>query len=322
LIIGGGAIGVQHHLPRVRRLLGSKLIKIYEPDEARAEVLAAEFRGDPVVTVHAAIPNEAFQLVIVATPPKFHAAYFKEFAERCDACIIEKPLALTAAECAEIADIARSSRAMVFVPMIRRALGGYRLIAELTQAQAFGRLLSVAATEGGVFSWAATSLGSFSRALNGGGVLMDTGPHTIDVLLQLLDDLECQQAYMDGFAPAVEANCELQLTTAEDVPVTLLLSRNRQLSSEVELTYEDATVTIGVRGSLAKVLRHDGISYNLLPADIDSGKDPSFAELFDLWYRRFVLTGDNHGVGPDEATKTARVIDAAYRLAQPIEGGF
>jgi len=322
LIIGGGAIGVEHHLPRLRRLGGCSHITITEPSPSRRSQLETDFKGDGQIQVVSEAPANAFDIVVIATPPKFHLSYFHQYAPRAATIIIEKPMGLTADECRTIRDDAKQQGTAVFVPMIRRTLSGYGLLRELLRSGRFGSIRQVSASEGGVFSWQAVSLGSFSHELNGGGVLMDTGPHTLDLLLQLFGEMQCGSAYMDGFKPAVEANCELRLTDNDGVEITLLLSRNRNLACEIRIETDKAELAIGIRGNRISVREVDGPEYEIFPTGLSSHDDPGFAELFDDWYRQFPMSEDNTGVGPDEALRLAEISDRAYSIAQPIKGGF
>ena len=322
LIVGAGAIGIDHHLPRIRAILGYPSVQVYDPNPGRLAQLSDLFKGDTGVTLSSDLPERSFDLVVISTPPKFHLDYYRRYAKRCASCVIEKPMAMSLAECNEIADLASSGGARVFVPMIRRTIPGYALMRQLIERQAFGALESVGAYEGGVFAWNAVSLGSFSRDLNGGGVLMDTGPHTLDLLFQIFDSLTCDEAYVDGFPPAVEANRELRLTANGGVPVSLALSRNRNLSGDLVFHCRDAEVRIGVRSNRMRVQWRDGSAYSLIPDTVTDCKDPSFVQLFDAWYTRFLATGENAGMSAEDAAKIAAVIDKAYESAKPIEGVF
>jgi predicted dehydrogenase len=322
LIIGGGAIGVQHHLPRIRGMMGCTDVCIVEPNATRRTELATDFKGDAGIQIVAEPPDTSPDLVVVATPPKFHLAYFQQYVTRSSMIIIEKPMAMSAAECEAILSAAAQHDVAVFVPMIRRTIPGYKLFRDLLHSGRFGAIRRVTASEGGVFSWQAVSLGSFSHALNGGGVLMDTGPHTLDLLVQIFGDLHCEAAWMDGFAPAVEANCELRLTDDAGHEITLLLSRNRNLSCEIRVEAELAELAIGIRSNRLAVREINGPSYDIFPAGSTSHDDPAFAHLFDDWYRQYPLSSTNSGVGPHDALQLARVIDRAYEIAQPIKGGF
>jgi len=322
LIIGGGAIGVEHHLPRLRRLVGCSHITIMDPSPSRRSQLETDFKGDGQIQVISETPANTVDIVVIATPPKFHLSYFRQYAPLAATIIIEKPMGLTADECMTIRNDAREHGTAVFVPMIRRTLPGYGLLRELLQSGRFGSIRQVSASEGGVFSWQAVSLGSFSHELNGGGVLMDTGPHTLDLLLQLFGEMQCNSAWMDGFKPAVEANCELRLTNNDGVEIRLLLSRNRNLACEIRIEAEKAELTIGIRSNRISVREVDGPDYELFPTGLSSHDDPGFAQLFDDWYGQFLMSGDNIGVGPDEALLLAAISDRAYSIAQPIKGGF
>jgi predicted dehydrogenase len=322
LIIGGGAIGVEHHFPRLRRLVGCSHITIMEPSDSRRSHLITDFKGDAQVHLVAEAPSATFDIVVIATPPKFHMSYVRQYVASAGTIIVEKPVGLTADECRTIRDDASQHSTAVYVPMIRRTLPGYELLRGLLQSGRFGPIVRVSASEGGVFSWGAVSLGSFSHDLNGGGVLMDTGPHTLDLLLQLFGEMQCTSAWMDGFKPAVEANCELHLTSHAGVDITLLLSRNRNLACEIRIETEKAELAIGIRSNRISVREVEGGEYEIFPTGLSSYDDPGFADLFDDWYRTFPMSNNNTGVGPDEALQLAEISDQAYSIAQPIKGGF
>jgi predicted dehydrogenase len=327
VLIGGGAVAAGFHLPRLKALPGCTGVTIVEVDAARRGQLHREFARDRAVKIVDSLPADGrFMLGVIATPPKFHLEYLEKLNGRADGVVIEKPVAMNAAEARRVLEISGNGGPRVYVALIRRTLRGFELIRRMRASRQFGALRKVTIAEGGVFHWPAVSLGSFSRDLNGGGVLMDTGPHTIDLLFQVFDGVECRRSWMDadvlGTGEAIEANCTLELFADGSVPVWLSLSRNRYLSNSAVFEFDSARCSVGVRDDVVKVEMQEGTPMYATPDDefVSLGKD--FRGLFDRFYSRFPARGDNGGVSPEESEKVMRVIDAAYANAEPIRGGF
>ena len=326
VIVGGGAVGVDFHLPRLFTLCGMQSVTIIETDARRRTELKGKFAARKDVQVLSALPAERrYDIAVIATPPRLHAPYVEDLKNRCARLLIEKPLAqdLATAE-AMVASLANAA-AQAFVCHIRRALGSFALVRELRRRGTFGRLLSVRMAEGGVFSWKAASIGSFSRELNGGGVLQDTGPHAVDLLCQVFDELKLERAWMDADlhhgARAIEANCVLHLRAEDDIAVELSLSRNRNFSNQAQFEFEGARLALDVRDNSLRLALDEnvGVQGVALGGPLQRLE---YHELFDAFYRRFIAAGDNRGVSVDDALRVARIIEAAYRQAEPMTGGF
>ena len=210
LIVGCGAVALGFHFARIQALIRTPQLYLCEVDPLRFEYVEKRWKSNPRVSPVREIPAQtAFSLVLIATPPKFHYEYYEQIAERTDALLIEKPLTISVNEAEAIDFSSREKKVMVFVNLLRRLLINYRLLRDIYRSKRFGELRSVRLSEGGVFNWDAASMGSFSRELNGGGVLMDTGPHALDLLFQVFDTLELESSLMDSWGKerSIEANC-------------------------------------------------------------------------------------------------------------------
>src|SRR3546814_20714098 len=86
---------------------------------------------------------------------------------------------------------------------------------------------------------------------------MDTGPHTIDLLLQVFYSLSLTSSEMDApvtaNGKAIEANCRLTLVGDGHVPIELTLSRNRNLSNKAYFQFARALVTADVRDNTMEI---------------------------------------------------------------------
>lgn len=324
LIVGAGAMAINHHLPRFIDILGCRHVFILETNPQRRAALSKRFESDAKIELIDQLPDpkDIYDLVLISTPPKFHFEYFESLQANADVFLIEKPLTINADEARIICQIASEKKKKVFVHLIRRTLKAYTLIKSLWESGLLGELKSVRLFEGGVFNWDAVSMGSFSKDLNGGGVLMDIGPHAIDLLFQVFEKIELVESRMDALAPAIEANCVLKLSAYKEIPVLLSLSRNRNLSNETVFDFERGELRVGVRNNDIKVtLKHD-VSFMAVPIDITSDHCVDFSSLIDDYYNKYLLSKINNGIGPEDSLKIAELIDAAYSNAELIKGGF
>lgn len=319
-------MGVDFHLPRLLTLCGMQRVAIVEVDARRRAELAVKFGARQDIQLLARLPEETrYALAVIATPPRLHAPYVDDLKLRCQKLLIEKPLAHDLAAAEAIAASLADAPCQPFVCHIRRALRSFPLVRELRRRGTFGRLLTVRVAEGGVFSWKAASIGSFSRQLNGGGVLQDTGPHALDLLCQVFADLTLERSWMDADlkqgTQAIEANCVLALRGDGEVPVQLALSRNRNFSNQAQFRFEGALVSVDVRDNTLSVALDDttGMTGVALGGPLQRLE---YHELFDAFYRRYILAGDNRGVTVNDALRVTRLIDAAYASAELVARGF
>lgn len=323
LLVGCGAVAIDFHFPRIQRLFREPTIHFVEVNPSRFEYLANRWASNDRVQVHRSIPDGEFGLVLVATPPKFHRAYVEQVVDRSEHILIEKPIAIRVADAEAMITASAGKSVKISVNHIRRLLVSYRIMHDLYRTRHFGGLQRVELAEGGVFNWRAVSMGSFSKDLNGGGVLMDTGPHAIDLLCQVFDRFELKEAFMDAWGQdAIEANALLKLEADDGIPVTVNLSRNRNLSNAVKFYFDDAVCTVAVRDNPIFVEPTKGRPYQMYPPGKVDIAPIAYPEFFDRFYAEYVLSGTTGPVSPQEAIRSLRIIEAAYEQAKPMRKAF
>lgn len=321
LIVGGGAIAIDVHLPRLRGILGATEILIVEPSQARRAELEGRLRKMGVRIAGELPKNQSFDYAVVASPPKFHFDYFRHLKDSVDHLIIEKPMTRNFAEADLLVREAAASRSRVYVNLPRRCLDSYRMIRTIKEEGVFGPLRRVSYKEGSMFNWKVVSMGSFSKDLNGGGALIDMGPHGLDALKIFLTGLELVSTTMDAGGEAIEANARLQLKAEGDIEVEFEVSRNRFLSNRCRVEFANAVVACGnsdnelrltIGNSTMQLLRNKNSA--LLSGNVNA--------LFSKFYTDYVKAGRNEEVGPANAADVMRIIDAAYSQAEIVPSPF
>src|SRR6202008_4827154 len=103
---------------------------------------------------------------------------------------MEKPLAITAADCERVAKAADAKGVVLSVGLLRRYLHVTRWTKALIESGTLGDITSFDVREGFVFNWDISTDAALRPNLSGGGVLMDTGAHTIDLVSWWLGDVD------------------------------------------------------------------------------------------------------------------------------------
>lgn len=224
---GCGAVSRLYYAPALKLLEHEGLISltgVFDPDCESAKALAAVGKAAVTYADFDALIGDAPDLVIVASPPRFHADQAVAALRAGVAVHCEKPLALSGPEGRRILEAAEASGRLLTVGLMRRAFPAVRAVGELLDRQTIGSLQSIEIFEGGPFSWPVRSPRYFTREESGGGVLRDLGPHVLDLLVQWFGEPELV-AYSDDADGGVEANCLLELRWG-DTPCSIRLSRD------------------------------------------------------------------------------------------------
>ncbi len=116
-VVGLGPMGM-HHVRAANDLLAVKLVAVVDLKKDHAEEIAKQFGCVGFDTVDSLIG--AVDAVIIATPPEAHAATAIPLLNVGIPCLIEKPLALTQADCQAIIAAAAKTKAVVAVGHVER----------------------------------------------------------------------------------------------------------------------------------------------------------------------------------------------------------
>ncbi|MGH3614297.1 MAG: NAD-dependent epimerase/dehydratase family protein [Pseudonocardia sp.] len=184
---------------------------------------------------------DAIDVAIVATGPASHAALAAQLAMAGKHVLLEKPIATTTAECAEIRAAAAATGAVVVPAHVRRFFPAARWVAQRLASDWLGGVRRVRWREGAEYGWPALSRFVFDAGA-GGGVLADLGPHVTDLLAHWFGPVELI-GVEDNSAGGVDSEARLELR-AGAVPVEVELSRLRDLDNII--TIEGTRATLGV----------------------------------------------------------------------------
>lgn len=206
-IVGAGLITRNTHLPTALSLPGVEVTAIVDPVVDRAVSLTQDYgiraRALDSVTDLGGLCDGA----IVATPNHTHCDIAVPLLEVGISTLIEKPMATTVEEGERILEAARCGKAQVGIGHYQRFLDAPRLLKRLLAEGHFGRLSRFYHQFGTPGGWAAMSSYTLRRSAIGGGVLVVTGTHFLDRMLDMWgmpDEVGLHDDARDG----PEAHCE------------------------------------------------------------------------------------------------------------------
>jgi len=190
-IIGCGAVTELKSGPAFSKVPDSSLVAVMRRDGAKARDYAQR-HGVPrwYDDADALIADPGVDAIYVATPPSSHADYTLRALAAGKPVYVEKPMAMSHAECLAMLAASEATGVPVFVAYYRRRLPRFRRIAALLAEGAIGtpRLVSVllhhpleARYRDPVhLPW------TVQPDISGGGIFVDVGCHTLDILDFLL----------------------------------------------------------------------------------------------------------------------------------------
>ncbi|MFS0723391.1 Gfo/Idh/MocA family protein [Paenibacillus sp. 1P07SE] len=185
-IIGCGNVTEVKSGPAFQKAEGSRLTAVMRRDGAKAEDYARRHGvGKWYANADDLIRDPEVDAVYIATPPAEHLPYTLQAAEAGKPVYVEKPMALDAEECLEMAEACRAARVPLFVAYYRRALPRFLKVKELLDTGAIGRIHAVNTRHWrrpseqemrGDLPW------RLQREIAGGGHFVDLASHTLNLI--------------------------------------------------------------------------------------------------------------------------------------------
>ena len=184
-IIGAGSIGEVH--AKAAKEAGTTVARIADVDLEKAKELAADYEGcQPTGDIKELLADEAIDAVAVCVPNRWHKELAIEAMQAGKDVLLEKPMGLNAGECAEINAVAAETNRILQVGMVYRYSAAGQAAKDVVESGDLGDIYHAKAhlfrRRGvpGLGGWFTT------KALSGGGPLIDLGVHIIDITSWLM----------------------------------------------------------------------------------------------------------------------------------------
>jgi predicted dehydrogenase len=318
-VIGAGAAAEGIHLPALARTGGVETVAIVDPAADRVEHVKQTF-GVPAGyrDYRDAMPH--IDAAILGIPHQYHAPVTIDLLNAGIHVLVEKPMALSIAECDAMIQASERSGARLAVGLLRRFAPTLRYTKELLESGMLGAIRSFDVREGVVFRWPVKSAAMFSPAC--GGVLADIGTHVIDLLLWWFGEI-ADFEYRDDAWGGVEADAVLNLKMASGITGRVELSRTRDLRNSCVIHGERGTLEVGTKTDSTVTLTPARGQASLSGRATTPGQQPpgNLADLF-AWqmadFVRAIETGTAPTVPGSEARRSVAVLEACYRHRLPL----
>jgi len=197
-----------------------------DPHAGPREAFARDLNARAYADAAALVEDKAVDVVYIATPHQLHAEHAVMAAARGKHVIVEKPMALTLADCDTIVAAVERAGVHLVVGHTHAFDPAVREMRRLIVSGALGAL-------GMIASWNYTNYLYRPRrpeeldTTQGGGILFNQVPHQIDTVRLLgggiVKSVRAQAGRLDPARPT-EANCAAFLEFADGVPATLVYS--------------------------------------------------------------------------------------------------
>jgi len=208
-IIGCGDVARKRVAAAIQQETGSELVAVNRRDQAKLR----EFRDDfnvPQAFESASdlIASPDIDAVYIATPVNLHRPQTLAAAAAGKHVLVEKPMAMSVAECDEMIAACSEHDVRLGVAFYRPFYPVVRRMRELVEAGNIGRVLSVSAVTSTPFALSPDEDG-YWRVIpeqGGGGALMDIGSHRLDLFLQLFGPVRGIKAFCSTVAANYDAD--------------------------------------------------------------------------------------------------------------------
>jgi scyllo-inositol 2-dehydrogenase (NADP+) len=182
-LVGFGLAGQVFHAPLIASVDGLELAGIVTRNPERAAIAAAAYPGAEVVAGVSDLWGRV-DLLVIATSNSAHMPLALEAIEHGVAMVVDKPLAVSAADAQRLVDAARSAEVPLTVFQNRRWDGDFltlkRLLPDLGSVTRFESRFERFRPEVQGEAWREAA-----DAAEGGGLLLDLGAHLVDQAREL-----------------------------------------------------------------------------------------------------------------------------------------
>ncbi len=318
-VVGTGQIA-DSHVSAALALPDVEIACLVDPALDRARALAARYGLAARVAARLSEVLGDVDAAVIATPNDSHASLALECVSAGVAALVEKPLATTAADCERVVAAVEARHATLAVGYSTRFLWNVRFMQELLAAGELGQPRRFAYQYGFPGGWSSYSGYHLDRRAVGGGVLVTTGTHFLDRLLDWFgfpDSVECEDDSRGG----PEANARAGFVWTARLAGSARFSRTVQLPGGIAVESERGIALLAESPTAPVRFRPHGSAYEseLRPR---AGVDEAVAKgIFRLQLEDFVAAVRERRsprVDARAGLECARLVEALYAMRRPL----
>ena len=261
-ILGCGNVCEVKSGPGFQEADGSALTMVMRRTPLMAEDFATR-HGVPNWTgdVDTLIEDEDVDAVYIATPPGTHCEYALKVCAAGKPCYVEKPMARNGAECDRMIKAFADAGVPLFVAYYRRALPRFLKAKELIDTGALGEIESVFYQYNMLADPSQDHGWRVKAEESGGGLFMDLGSHTLDILDFLLGPLRNVKGEASNHGGLYGVEDRVSMSFGLENGASGVAKWNffaNQYTDEVHIKGSKASLRIGTFGNEPVVLETSG----------------------------------------------------------------
>jgi predicted dehydrogenase len=184
-IIGTG--GISHlHVQQIGEVKNAQIVAVADPSQENRRHLIKKFNLEQIAEFNHhqdMLEKVSMDAVLICSP---HTLHYQQAADSINhGChvLIEKPMACSVIEAEQLIDLAKKANKVLQVSYQRHFEPAFLYIKEAISSGKIGKLTSITASLYQDWNHLTTGTWRQNPALSGGGMLMDSGSHIVDVLL-------------------------------------------------------------------------------------------------------------------------------------------
>jgi predicted dehydrogenase len=313
-VLSTANIGRRAVLPAIQASTSGKLVAVGSRDAARAQAFAAELAIPRAYGSYAELLADAeVEAVYIPLPNSLHHEWAIRAAEAGKHILCEKPLALDAAQCLEMAEAARHNGVLLMEAFMYRFHPQTERVMELLRAGVIGAPRALRAA----FTFRVTNPANIRLQPElGGGALMDVGCYCVNVSRTLFgaEPVEAQ-----AFAEWGERGVDTQLAGSLRFADGSLAQFDCALTLERREWYEVAGPDGSIEVPVAFLPGHADTSIRLRRGRDEQTETVPGADEYRLMVEHFAACVRGAAApryAPEEAAANIRVIAALLRSAR------
>lgn len=310
-IIGCGQMG-RWHLDCYKSDPRVEIVGLVDTSFDRAERFARETGGRSFRSAAELIKHQPLDAASLCTVPSTHRDIALELLNAGVNVLCEKPLAVSVEQAEEMTRTAKDAQRLLFTAFKFRFHDEVRRAKELVDSGSLGKILNFRLMFGGYIDMSGQWYSQ--KALSGGGIIMDNGPHAADLIRFLFGDVKDISAEV-----GCVQNLEVEDTAKLNIRMESTAVGTGDLSWSVRVPSQSYLEIYGENGAAA--LDAAGISYKFttwnewkrVPNDVD------VKGAFARQIRYFIDAVQGHNplcLGNGEGVMSQRIIEAAYQSVE------
>ncbi|MFP5284430.1 MAG: Gfo/Idh/MocA family protein, partial [Thermoanaerobaculia bacterium] len=318
-VLGCGAVAQIHHLPAISASGQAEAAVVVDADAARARSVAERF-GVPDSATDWREALDRIDAAVIALPNSLHAPVAVDLLRRGVPVLVEKPMALSVAECDQMIAAAEAGGATLAVGLDFRFFDSTHWVKDFLAGGILGELRGFDLRQGVIPRWPFATDFLLRKETAGGGVLADFGVHVLDLLLVWLGEWEAID-YRDDAEGGIESDCELLLRMRSGLEGSVEISRTRNLRNTCVFEGERGSLEVGIWDPDPTITLRFGGRETSLEGRAGSSR-LTFQDVFVRQIDDFaaaVREGREPFVPGREGRRSLELIEACYAARQPLE---